>query len=488
MRYSEVDVPDFSKYPERVLQFGEGNFLRAFVDWMIDTINENGRYRGSVVICQPIPKGLSDVMNEQHGRYHVVMRGIENGEPVQRVRLVTSVSRCINPYEDYQAFIDVARSADLQVVVSNTTEAGIRYDPSAHIGDGIPSSFPAKVTLLLYERYEAFAGDMDKGLLFLPVELIDDNGAELKRIVLRHAGEWNLGGDFIRWINEANEFTSTLVDRIVTGYPKDDIEYFDELLGCHDPLVDTCELFNLWVIQGDRKWMDVLPVHKGEGNVLWTEDVRPYKKRKVRILNGAHTSTVMASYLGGCDLVLDIMKDPDYSSFMQSLIFEEVIPTIDLPRDELTGFAYSVSDRFKNPFIKHKLLDISLNSCSKIEARCLPSLLDSHDRTGLIPKRLAFAFAAFIAFYRADRSANGSYEGVRENGDRYALQDSAENLAFFHRVWQNANPGDVVKAVLSRSQLWHGRDLTRIDGFLEIVTKYLEGILNDGVRETIRNL
>ena len=374
------------------------------------------------------------MINAQDGVYTLAMRGAENGQPVENIEVITSVSRCINPYENYEDLMEIARSADLEVVVSNTTEAGIAYHEGDQLTDRPPVSFPAKVTAFLYERYKAFNGDPQKGLLFLPVELIDNNGAELKRIVLQYAQEWKLGQDFISWVSTANEFTSTLVDRIVTGYPRDEVSYFEEKLGYKDNIIDTSELFNLWVIEGDKKWADKLPVHKTDANVIWTDDVKPYKKRKVRILNGAHTSTVLAAYLAGFNIVGDFMKDDTVRTFMNDVIYKEVIPTLDLPKEELESFAAAVNDRFANPYIKHNLLDIALNSCSKFNARCLPSLLGYVEEKGELPKCLTFSLAAFIKFYQGEWK-DGVYTGTRKDGTQYPLRDDEAVIRFFADTW-----------------------------------------------------
>lgn len=277
------------------------------------------------------------------------MRGIEDGRPVEKIEQITSVSRCINPYEDYEALMALARSEDLEVVVSNTTEAGISYHAGDKLTDQPPHSFPAKVCAFLFERYKHFEGAMDKGLLFLPVELIDNNGANLRRIVLQYAEEWNLGEDFKTWVREANHICSTLVDRIVTGYPRDQIGYFEEKLGYQDNVIVTSEVFNLWVIEGKKEWADILPIHKTDAHVIWTDDVTPYKKRKVRILNGGHTSSVLAAWMSGHNIVLEMMQDEVFEKFLNKVLYEEVIPTLDLPKDELTQFASDVKDRFRNP-------------------------------------------------------------------------------------------------------------------------------------------
>lgn len=477
----------YGNYPEKVLQFGEGNFLRAFVDWMIDKANRDGIYRGSIVLCQPIAQGLKDMINAQDGVYTLAMRGAENGQPVENIEVITSVSRCINPCENYEDLMEIARSADLEVVVSNTTEAGIAYHEGDRLTDRPPVSFPAKVTAFLYERYKAFNGDPRKGLLFLPVELIDNNGAELKRIVLKYAEEWELGQEFTEWVNTANEFTSTLVDRIVTGYPRDEISYFEEKLGYKDNIIDTSELFNLWVIEGDKKWADKLPVHKTDANVIWTDDVKPYKKRKVRILNGAHTSTVLAAYLAGFDIVGDFMKDDTVRTFMNDVIYKEVIPTLDLPKEELESFAAAVNDRFANPYIKHNLLDIALNSCSKFNARCLPSLLGYVEEKGKLPKCLTFSLAAFIKFYQGEWK-DGVYTGTRKDGTQYPLRDDEAVIRFFADAWAENDAEKTAESVLSNKDFWSGKDLTEVPELKDAVAGYLKEMDKKEIKEIMAEL
>lgn len=484
---NDVIEEKYGNYPEKVLQFGEGNFLRAFVDWMIDKANRDGIYQGSIVLCQPIAQGLKDMINAQDGVYTLAMRGAENGQPVEKIEVITSVSRCINPYENYEDLMEIARSADLEVVVSNTTEAGIAYHAGDQLTDRPPVSFPAKVTAFLYERYKAFNGDPEKGLLFLPVELIDNNGAELKRIVLQYAQEWELGQEFTDWVNTANAFTSTLVDRIVTGYPRDEVSYFEEKLGYKDNIIDTSELFNLWVIEGDEKWADKLPVHKTDANVIWTDDVKPYKKRKVRILNGAHTSTVLAAYLAGFDIVGDFMKDDTVRTFMNNVIYQEVIPTLDLPKEELESFAAAVNDRFANPYIKHKLLDIALNSCSKFNARCLPSLLGYVEEKGVLPKCLTFSLAAFIKFYQGEWK-DGVYTGTRKDGTQYPLRDDESVIRFFADAWSENDAEGTAAAVLSNKDFWSGKDLTEVPGLKDAVAGYLKEMEEKEIKEIMAEL
>lgn len=477
----------FANLPEKVLQFGEGNFLRAFADWMIELSNRKGDFNGSVVLCQPIARGMGEVLNAQNCQYSVVMRGIEDGESVERIEQISSISRCINPYEDYQALMDIAHSETLRCIISNTTEAGIAYHAGDKRDDRPPVSYPAKVCAFLHERFTAFNGDPDKGLLLLPVELIDNNGHELKRIVLQYAEEWNLGEAFITWLKESCCFASTLVDRIVTGYPRDEINELQEKIGYEDKSLVTCEVFNLWVIEADEKWADVFPVAKTDAHVIWTPDVTPYKKRKVRILNGAHTGTVLAAYLAGHDIVLDFMKDEAFNKYMNDMLMEEIVPTLDLPRDELISFAAAVNDRFSNPFIRHRLLDISLNSCSKFCARNLPSLLGYYEQYGKLPAHLTFALAAFISFYRGEWE-DGRYYGTRKEGTKYEIRDDQAVLEFISKAWEGGCAEKVAKAVLSNKEFWGGRDLTEIPGMEAAVAAYIASISEKGVHATIAEL
>lgn len=488
-KINEVCTKQFAGLPEKVLQFGEGNFLRAFVDWMIELSNRQGGLNGSVVICQPISTGRAEALNEQDCMYTVIMRGAENGEPAEKTEVISSVSRCINPYADYDALLEVFRNPELRFIVSNTTEAGIAYHAGDKLEDRPPVSYPAKLCALLYERFKTFNGDKEKGLLVLPVELIDNNGHELHRIILQYANEWNLGKEFTEWIDSACEIGSTLVDRIVTGYPRNQAQELEARLGYTDNSLDTCELFNLWVIEvrNPEKWSKEFPIGETSAHVIWTNDVTPYKKRKVRILNGAHTSTVLAAYLAGFDIVRDFMHDDQFRSYMNDLLLNEVVPTLDLPKDDLLAFADAVNDRFANPFIDHRLLDIALNSCSKFNARCMPSLLGYIDAQNRLPSHLCFALAAFIRFYHGDLQ-DGKFIGVREDGTKYEIRDDASVLSFFDKTWKNDDVSAIVHDVLSNMDFWSGKDLSEITGLEELVTNDLNSILTVGIRKTMETL
>ncbi len=376
---------------ERVIQFGEGGFLRGFVDWMLQKVNENSDFDGSVVVVQPIEKGMCDMLTEQNCVYTQVIRGVEGVD----TSIIDVISRCVKPYEDFDAYLALAEQPEMRFIVSNTTESGIVFSDEDRITDAPPKSFPAKLTLLLKRRYELSL----PGFIFLPCELIDRNGDNLRRCVLQYADLWGLGEGFKRWINEENIFTNTLVDRINTGYPRGE----DLGLGYEDNMVNTSEFFHLWVIETDFDLDRELPFSKTDLNVIITPDkLEMYRTRKVRILNGAHTSLVPYALLSGLETVKDCLDDPTMSEHLKRCVFDEIIPTLDLPRDELLSYANSVVERFSNPYIKHYLSAIALNSVSKFKVRVLPSILEYIKRFGKMPETLLFAFAKLVEFYKTD--------------------------------------------------------------------------------------
>lgn len=391
------------KHTERVLQFGEGNFLRGFVDWMFDRLNKEAGGDFGIVVAQPLPNGLADMINEQEGLYTLYLRGLLEGKRVEETRVVDCITRCLNPFDRTDEFFACALNPDLRFIVSNTTEAGIEYKEN-QAEDFNTTTFPGRLTMFMKKRFDAGL----KGFVLLPCELIDNNGDNLKECVLKYAKDWNYGDNFIKWVKEENYFTNTLVDRIVTGYPRDNAKEMEKEYGYLDNVIDTAEIFHLWVIQGDKKYSEELPFHKIGLNVLWTDDVTPYKKRKVRILNGAHTMSVLAARQAGLETVGEMMNDEDTYKFVRDGIFEEIIPTLDLPKDELAEFADAVIERFKNPFIKHYLLSIALNSVSKFKVRVLPSLTEYIKRCGKEPKKLVFSLAALITFYKTDEANDDS--------------------------------------------------------------------------------
>lgn len=474
--------------PERVLQFGEGGFLRGFVDWMVHGMNQQGLFSGRVVVVQPIAQGQVDRLNRQGGAFTLLMRGMENGKVVERREIITSISRGINPYTDFQDYLRCATNPDLRFIVSNTTEAGIAFSSQDRITDEPPASFPAKLTRFLYERYRAFEGDLTKGFVLLPCELIDRNGDRLKEAVLRTVAHWSLNEEFARWVEEANVFTNTLVDRIVTGYPKDEIEDLWTEAGYRDDLFNTAEVFHLWVIEGPASLASELPLAQAGFNVIVTDNMKPYRDRKVGILNGAHTSTAMAAYLAGFDYVGDAIADPGISGFMRHAIHEEVIPTLSLPKAELERFAESVFERFANPFIRHSLQSISLNSVSKYRARVLPSLERYIALRDSLPKRLIFALAALIAFYRGINVVDGALIGHR-SGHPYKVKDNLPILEKMAALWAKCDlsPAGIRKladAVLQQSDWW-GKDLRGIPGLADAISADLNTIVSRGIQEAM---
>lgn len=466
--------------PVRVLQFGEGNFLRAFVDYMIDIANEKTGFDGSVVLVKPIPMGtLFPAFHEQDNRYTVLLRGLVDGKPVEQSRVVTSVADAVDAYADYEKYAAYAKLDSLRFIVSNTTEAGIVLDEHDKFELCPPVSYPGKLTKFLFERAEHFQYAEDKGLIILPVELIDDNGIMLKKCVKALAKIWNLGERFERWLDRACTFTSTLVDRIVTGYPHGEDQAIWEKLGYEDHILVTAEPFGLWVIESDRDISAELPLPQCGLPVIYTDNQKPYKQRKVRILNGAHTSFVPAAFQCGYDYVLDAMNDPLIQAFMQKTLHEEVIPTLDLPKDDLNAFANAVTGRFMNPYIKHALLSICLNSVSKWRARCMPSLLTYVERMGKLPEHLTFSLAALMALYHGGKMVDGKLMCVRE-GHPYALQDDAAVLEFFASSG-NLPVSEQVEAFLGNESFF-GSDLVKVHGLKEEVTAILTDILARGMR------
>ena len=471
-----VEAP---KRPVKVLQFGEGNFLRAFVDYMLDIANEKIGFNGSVVLVKPISFGSLNSFHEQDCRYTVVLRGLVDGKPVEMSRLITSVSDAVDAYGEYEKYAAYAKEESLRFIVSNTTEAGIVLDESDKFELCPPNTYPGKLCKFLYERAQAFDYAPDKGLVMLPVELIDDNGIQLKRCVKALAKLWNLGERFENWLDEACVFTSTLVDRIVTGYPRGEDTAIWEKLGYEDRLVVTGEPFALWVIESEKDISKELPLPDCGLPVIFTDNQKPYKQRKVRILNGAHTSFVPAAFQCGYDYVLDAMNDPMILSFMQHTLYDEVIPTLDLPKDDLMAFAEAVTGRFRNPYIKHALLAICLNSVSKWRARCMPSLLGYVERKGELPKRLAFSLASLMALYHGGQIKEGKLECQRD-GQPYTLQDDAPVLAFFAE--NSGKPAMEMARMFLSNTAFFGQDLTQVPGLLDYVGQALEEILARGMR------
>ena len=464
--------------PEKVMQFGEGNFLRAFVDYFFDVANEKCGWNGKVALVQPIAMGLTEYINKQEGLYTLYLRGSEKGEKIDYKRVISSCSRCINPYGDWDKVLELARSKDLEIIVSNTTEAGIVHDTESQFDQNPPISFPAKLTRVLFERFTAGL----PGIVMLSCELIDNNGKELLNCVNQYIDDWKLSDDFRAWVNNENIFCSTLVDRIVPGRIRDpkEVAALDAANGYEDPLTDVGEIFGVWVIEGPQELEDRLPFKKAGVPVMVVPDVTPYKKRKVRILNGAHTGFVLGAYLAGFDIVRDCMHNDNIRGFMNKMLYEEVIPTLPLDKDDLMAFAEAVQDRFNNPFVNHELMSISLNSTSKWKARNLPSFLEYIKTEGKLPACLTMSLAAYIAFYSNDIQELNEKGLVcrRPKGNDYLISDDRWALEFY---WAHKDDSAeaLVNAVLTNEQMWD-QDLTKIEGLEAAVVANLKKIRTEG--------
>lgn len=480
--------------PERVLQFGEGNFLRAFVDSMIHKLNQQGLFNGRVVVVQPIAEGLAGKLNEQDGLYTLLLRGIQDGKVVEHKEIISSVSRGLNPYGQWEEVLKCAENPGIEFVVSNTTEAGIAYDPSDKLENTPPVSFPGKMTAYLYRRYTHFHGDPAKGLIMLPCELIDRNGDNLKAIVLRLAKEWNLPGAFSQWVETCNTFANTLVDRVVTGYPRDEVQELQKQFGYSDGLMDTGEIFHLWVIEGPQALSERLPFTKIGLDVIWTDDMTPYRTRKVRILNGAHTSSVPASFLYGLETVQEMMEHPVTGKFIRQIMQEEILPSLEfsgLDKKMLSEFSASVVERFENPFIKHYLLSILLNSSSKFKARVLPSILEYAKIKGSLPKRLVFSLAALLFVYK-DGVIDGASMTARRPAGEFVMKDDLPVLKFMADQWKTfdgsaAGAAKLAEKFLANEAVW-GENLNRVAGLTEMTGHYLYRLSTKGIQETVAEL
>ncbi|WZL89583.1 tagaturonate reductase [Salinimicrobium sp. 3283s] len=461
--------------PIKVIQFGEGNFLRAFVDYLIDKLNKEAGFDAGVAVVQPINAGLVEMLNEQDGLYNLFMRGVKGGKEIQEKRTISCIRKSLNPYDDYSAYLNLATEKELQFLISNTTEAGISFDGNDKFEKVPHNSFPAKVTALLWKRFQHFKGDPAKGLTIIPCELINHNADNLKKIILDYVELWDLGKDFRGWIENSNSFHNTLVDRIVPGYPRAEIEEYQNQLEFEDKLIVTAEVFLLWVIEGGRELKEKIPFHKINENVLIVDDIQPYRTRKVRILNGAHTTMVPFAILSGKETVKETVDDDFTGKFVKNAIFEEINPTLDLAEEELDSFASEVLDRFRNPFIKHQLASIALNSVSKFKVRVLPSLLEFQKRKSTLPTRLTFAFACLIRFYKGEWK-----------GEKLPVQDDAQIIDFFSKIWENSNFESVAGEVLKKEEYW-GQELTAVPGLNDQVAVALKELEEKGVEEGFRS-
>lgn len=468
---------DKKELPVKILQFGEGNFLRAFVDWMIHKANEDGVMNHGIVAVQPIPGGefVANLFNEQDSMYHVYLEGIKDKKPVKEVTLVKSINKVLNTYSQYAEYERIFLSEELEMIVSNTTEAGIRYEEGDDLTATPPKSFPAKMTALLHKRYQKFNGDANKGLLIICCELIEDNGSTLREYVLKHAKANNLEEGFINWVKTACHFYDTLVDRIVPGFPKENIDEIKAEIGFDDNLVVKGEYFHVWAIGGDSIIKEKLPLDKAGLNVLYMDDIKNFRAKKVRVLNGSHTAMVPVALQLGCETVMDAFNTPEVEKYINQMVATEVLPVIDEDPEELKAFAAKILERFYNPYLKHYLKDISLNSISKWETRDFPTILDNWKKGGKFATLTSFSFAALLVLYSGKANVN------------FQANDTAEFIEFIQSTF---NEGDVkawVSGIVNHKTMWTA-DFNAVPVFIDEVSKNAKLILDKGMLEALKSI
>ncbi|MBS1210848.1 MAG: uxaB [Proteobacteria bacterium] len=436
------------KAPVRILQIGDGNFLRGFADWLIDVTNGAGLFNGRVTIAQPLARGLADMLNAQEGLYTVLLRGVQGGQTVDARRIISCVDAALNPYSQWNEMLTCAQDATLRFVISNTTEAGIAHVDEPLVADTCPNSFPAKVAALLWTRFQKLGGSAASGLVFLPCELIEANGSKLRSIVLKHAEAWKLPADFVAWVKDHNYFCNTLVDRIVPGFPAAEAEKLYAELGYTDPLMVAAEPFLLWVIEGPAHLAEEIPLHKA-----------------------------------GLDTVQQMTEDQVVSKYLNRVMFEEIVPFVPLPEAERKSYAETIMERFANPHIRHELISIALNSVSKWQVRVLPTVKDYVAKYGKAPVGLSFSLAALLNFYHGKFNAAGEFSGERAAG-AYPIRDNPEVLIAIDEAWRAWKDGDdvasLVHGLLADVRLW-GEDLNQVAGLTEQVARSLASIKALGV-------
>lgn len=475
------NVTNLPAYPERILQFGEGNFLRSFTDWMVNRMNKTVGFNSGVTVVQPIERGMVDMLNAQEGLYHVCLKGMKNGQPVKEAELIDCINRGINPYTDFDSYREVIDNPELRFVISNTTEAGIVFDKNDRADMQPQQSFPGKMTALLYQRFKTFEGDPSKGLSIIACELIDRNADFLKKYVLQHAENWKLETEFIDWVETSCAFCNSLVDRIVPGFPKENIKEIQQEIGFEDNLVTEAEYFHLWVIEGPEWVQKEFPAQEAGLEVKFVKDMTRYREQKVRVLNGCHTGSFATSLLYGLPTVRESIENLEIGRFMKEMVYEEILTGIPGNRNELEAFATKILERFYNPYIRHEWKSIALNAMSKWETRNLPSLLDYFEKEDRLPQKLVFSLAASIAYYR------GSVDGIA-----YTLNDDQWILDFYREVWDayDGTPEgmhQLTSKVLNLKQLWK-KDLNQVSGLTEAVAGYLYLMEKAGMKLAVKSV
>ena len=473
-RLSRKTAPGAKTYTEKVIQFGEGNFLRAFIEWIIWKTNQKTDFDASVVIVQPIDRGMVDMLNEQDCLYHLNLQGLDKGQPVDSVDMIDVVSRGINPYRDFDEYMKLAEQPQMRFIISNTTEAGIAFDPDCKLSDKPALSYPGKLTQLLYHRFEYFKGDMSKGFIIFPCELIFENGKHLKECIRQYIDLWNLGEDFRNWFENACGVYSTLVDRIVPGYPRDTAPQLCERVGYQDNLLDKAEIFHLWVIEAPKEVALEFPADKAGLNVLFVPSEAPYHERKVTLLNGPHTVLSPIGYLSGLNTVKECCEDPVIGKFVHKVMYEELLPTLNLPENELLQFAGDVMDRFRNPFVKHFVTSIMLNSFPKFRTRDLPGIKTYLERKGELPAGLVLGLAAICTYYK----------GGKRGDDDIVPNDDPKIMNLLKDLWATGDVRQVAEGVLGAEFIWD-ENLNEIPGLTRLLTKALALIQMEGMRKAV---
>lgn len=470
------NVPN-TLYPERIIQFGEGNFLRAFVDWIVWNMNKKAGLNSGIVVVQPIDKGMVDMLNEQDCLYHLNLQGLDKGKEVDSMDLIDVITRGLNPYTQFGEYMKLAENPEMRFVISNTTEAGITFDASCKLDDAPASSYPGKLTQLLYHRYKTFNGDQSKGLIIFPCELIFHNGRELKKCIEQYIDLWKLGADFKAWFESACAVYSTLVDRIVPGYPKDTIDEITARIGVKDNLVVKAEIFHLWVIEAPASVAAEFPADKAGLNVLFVPSEAPYHERKVTLLNGPHTVLSPVGYLSGLNTVKEVCEDADTGRYVHKVMYDELLPTLNLPEEELKQFANDVLERFRNPFVKHFVTSIMLNSFPKFKTRDLPGLKTYLERKGTLPKGLVLGLAGIVTYYKGGKRGN----------DAITPNDDPAIIELLKTLWATGDVAQVAKGVLAADFIW-GEDLNKVAGLTQALTDNLSMIQSKGMRETVKSI
>jgi len=463
-----------NSYTEKVIQIGEGNFLRAFVDWIIWKTNQKTDFNASVVVVQPRAHGKVYMLNDQDGLFHVNLQGISNGKPSDTIDLVDVVSRGVDPYEQFDDFMHLAEQPEMRFVVSNTTEAGIAFDPACKFTDRPAISYPGKLVQLLYHRYEYCKGDKGKGFIILPCELIFHNGTHLKECILQYIEHWQLGEDFRNWFLEACPVYCTLVDRIVPGYPKESADQIKERIGYDDKILVQGEVFHLWVIEAPESLSDEFPANKAGLEVKFVPSEAPYHERKVTLLNGPHTVLSPVGYLSGLNTVRECCEDALVGRFVDHVMLNELMPTLNLPEDELRKFAADIKDRFLNPYVRHYVTSIMLNSFPKFKTRDLPGLKIYLERKGSLPKGIVLGLAAICTYYK----------GGKRGADDIVVNDDPKIIELLKTLWATGDTAAVAKGVLEADFIW-GENLSLIPGLGDLLASLLDMIQKSGMRKAV---